>query len=233
MTEPAANEEALLTSTEWPTNLVGLPPLGRSSAMPLETGAAPSQPITVLTSKIAHDEQSWTSERARKLEHIFDEIAPTWDLQFANNQAARMAPVWDAIDRGGPVELGSIADVGAGTATSSIFLRERFRQVIGFDLSYEMLRRGPRSLAKVQADASQLPVASGALDAVLLMNAFVFPTEIDRVLAAHGVLIWVSSLGAATPIYLPPQELIKVMPGNWQGRFSGVGSASWVVLRRG
>ena len=59
----------------------------------------------------------------------------------------------------------------------------------------------------MQADSSVLPVRSSAVAVVALINMFLFPAEVDRVLAPDGVLLWVSTLGDATPIYLPPADV--------------------------
>lgn len=187
--------------------------------------------MRTLTEDVAHSETAWTAETARSVESVFDRLAPDWDRQFPS-EAQRLAPLVDALDRGGVTRFGTVADIGAGTAVSSAYLSGRFEVVMGIDLSFEMLRRGSPGTARVQADAGRLPLGDGSLDAVVLMNAFLFPREVDRVLRRDGVIIWVSSLGPATPIYLRDDELVDSLPGDWGGVGSATGLSTWKVLRR-
>ena len=48
----------------------------------------------------------------------------------------------------------------------------------------------------------------GEVAAVVLINAFLFPAEVARVLSRDGVLVWVNSSGEQTPIYLSPSDLV-------------------------
>lgn len=207
-----------------------LPPLVAATPLVAE-GDEFVHPMRTLTEDVAHSEAVWTSETARSVESVFDRLAPNWDEQFPS-ESQRLAPLIDALERGGVITFGAVADVGAGTAVSSAYLASRFEVSVGLDLSFEMLRRGPTDVARVQADAGRLPLGDDSLDAVVLMNAFLFPHEVDRVLRHDGVIIWVSSLGAATPIYLRDDELIDVLPGEWRGVRSATGLSTWTVLRR-
>lgn len=126
---------------------------------------------------------------------------------------------------------GTWLDIGCGTGLTTAWLANRFDRVIGFDLAREMLLRAPRGLV-VHSDAAALPVPDGCAAAVLLMNAFLFPSEIDRVLARDGVVFWLSAVGADTPIYLPADEAAAALPGAWRGVWAGAGAGTWAVLRR-
>ncbi len=97
-----------------------------------------------------------------------------------------------------------------------------------------MLRLAPADVGhRVLADGSRLPLAAGAADAVVLVNCFLFPDEVDRVLAPDGVVVWVNSSGAETPIYLPPDDVVAALPGRWDGRGEHRRPGrSWCVLRR-
>ncbi len=61
-------------------------------------------------------------------------------------------------------------------------LAARFEAVVGLDLSAEMLRQG--SGPRVQADAVALPLPDASIDCAVLVNALLFPRELDRVLDA-------------------------------------------------
>ena len=52
----------------------------------------------------------------------------------------------------------------------------------------------------------------------MLVNCFLFPDEVDRVLAPDGVVVWVNSSGAETPIHLPSDDVVAALPGSLGGR---------------
>ena len=84
----------------------------------------------------------------------------------------------------------------------------------------------------MQADGASLPLRDRFATAVVLVNAFLFPAEVARVLAPGGVLIWVNSSGDRTPIYLSPEDLLAALPGEWTGTASRAGEGLWCALRR-
>src|SRR4029078_11244821 len=101
------------------------------------------------------------------------------------------------------------------------------------DLSGAMLRLAPRGPAhRVQGDAAKLPVRDSSAAAIVMINAFLFPAEVDRVLAPQGALVWVNSSGEKTPIYLSVDDLVARLPGEWTATASRAGEGSWCVLRR-
>ena len=89
---------------------------------------------------------------------------------------------------------------------------------------------------QVCADGSRLPFASNSIDVFLAMNMILFPKEIERCLKAEGFLVWVSSRGSDTPIYLSPEEVVDLMSTNSEFSWSGVSAyaleGSWLVARR-
>ena len=72
----------------------------------------------------------------------------------------------------------------------------------------------------------------GQFSLLVLVNAFVFPAEVDRVLSPGGALVWVNSSGEQTPIYLSVEDLVAGLPGEWTGTSSRAGDGHWCVLRR-
>jgi len=192
--------------------------------------AGPDHPIRKVTREIAFEPDAWTPERASNVGALFDKLAPEWHTRESPD---RKEPLLDALERGASTDRGLCLEIGSGTGFSTPDLLERFGSVMALDLSIEMLRRAPAQVGdRVWADAAHLPVASGAAKAVVLVNAFLFPNELDRVLAADGVLIWVSSLGDRTPIYLSAPDVEEALPGSWSGCASEAGWGSWCVLSR-
>jgi hypothetical protein len=46
------------------------------------------------------------------------------------------------------------------------------------------------------------------------------------------VLLWVSTNGEETPIYLPPADVLSALPGTWDGTTSQAGWGTWLTARR-
>jgi SAM-dependent methyltransferase len=182
-----------------------------------------------LTREIATDRAAWTPERVAQITALFDASAAGWrDYDVPERHDA----LDDALARGGPFPRGRCVEVGSGTGNTTADLQQAFHDVVSLDLSGAMLRlaapRGPR----IQADASALPVRTGSAAVVALINMFLFPTEIARVLADDGVVVWVSTNGEQTPIYLPPAEVLRALPGTWEGITAEAGWGTWLTARR-
>jgi hypothetical protein len=79
---------------------------------------------------------------------------------------------------------------------------------------------------------THLPFADGMVATLLLVNMLLFPAEVDRVLDERGALVWVSSTGPHTPIYLSPEEIEAALPGDWDIVGSDAGRGTWCVARR-
>jgi Methyltransferase domain len=126
--------------------------------------------------------------------------------------------------------LGDRLRTGTGNATDD--LRAAFHEVISLDLSREMLARSSWKGRRIQADAAALPVRDRSVTLVALINMFLFPNEVARVLAVNGVLVWVSTNGDATPIYLSPADVLHSLPGVWAGVTSEAGWGTWLTARR-
>ena len=96
-----------------------------------------------------------------------------------------------------------------------------------------MLRLAPAAPAlRVQADGARLPLRDSSAAAVVLINAFLFPAEVERILSPAGALVWVNSSGEQTPIYLSVDDLVAGLTGEWTGTSSRAGEGLWCVLRR-
>ena len=179
------------------------------------------------------DADGWTPDLRDLVEDYFDELADEWHTR---SSPERMAVVTDALSRGlGQVgaPVGTAVEVGSGIGVYSSLIAERFARVIAIDLSLEMLKRAPDGPAhRVQADGASLPIGDSSAAAIVLINAFLFPAEVERALATDGALVWVNSSGEQTPIYLSVDDLVARLPGEWTGAASRAGEGHWCVLRR-
>ena len=141
----------------------------------------------------------------------------------------------DAFERGVDVmsTANSLAlEVGSGIGTYTAVVASRYERVVSIDLSYEMLAHAPPDSHRTMADGALLPVRSSTVDAVVLINAFVFPNEVARVLEIGGLVVWVNSSGPDTPIHLTTDDLVRALHFEVEGVESRAGVGTWAVLRR-
>ena len=194
------------------------------------SAGSPTHPMRIVTRDVAFDPSTWTPARAREVAELFDSLAAGWDERFHANET--QLPLRDALARGGPFG-GRCIEIGAGTGRATGALVEVFADVVALDLADEMLHRfsEPRA-ALVRGDASQLPFAAGSADALVLVNAFLFADEVERVLAPDGALVWVNTLAEDTPIHLPVHDVLAALPGAWHAVTSEAGWGMWAVVRR-
>lgn len=187
-------------------------------------------PMRKVTRQIAFEPGGWTAERKAKVVELFDGLAPDWDARF--QAAETQTPLRDAIERGGPL-AGPCVEVGAGTGRATGALVERFGTVLAVDVSFEMLRRfGEAAAQPVLGDGGTLPVRDAAVGTLVLVNAFLFPAEVERVLAPGGAVLWVNTIGDATPIHLPVDDVVAALPGAWRAVTADAGWGTWSVVRR-
>jgi SAM-dependent methyltransferase len=194
----------------------------------------PEHPMRIATRRAAGlDAAGWTGELRSQVADYFDGIAAEWHTRITPQ---RIAVVTDALARGldaMDVPVGPAVEVGSGIGTYSSLLAERFAKVVAIDLSLAMLQLAPVGPAhRIQADGARLPLRDSSAAAVVLINAFLFPAEVDRILSPAGVLVWVNISGEQTPIYLSVDDLVARLPGEWTGTSSRAGEGHWCVLRR-
>ena len=187
-------------------------------------------PMRAVTHQIAFDGDAggWTPERRAKVAALFDGLAPEWHTHLRDPQ--RTAPLNDAYDRGGIPAGGRCLEVGSGDGANTTFLGRHHDVVVALDLSQEMLVRGVGD--RVRADAGSAPIRTASIDVAVLVNAFLFPAEIDRVLAPGGALVWVNTAGDQTPIHLADDEVERALGGAWDGLGAEAGWGTWSVWRR-
>lgn len=187
-------------------------------------------PMRVMTRRAAGlEDPAWDSTARRQVADFFDSLASEWHTR---SSAERTAVVVDALER--EEVSGQLAlEVGSGIGSYSALLGRHFAQVVSCEIAGEMLVRAPAGAShRVLADAAALPMADRLADAVVLVNAFLFPAEVARVLADDGLVVWVNTSGEQTPIHLSPAEVAAALPGSWHGVAGRAGAGLWSVLRR-
>jgi SAM-dependent methyltransferase len=214
-----------------PGTLTELPPVEIEGHKPSVQGGA-THPMRTMTRRAAGLEgDAWDDEARATVAAYFDELAPEWHTRTSPQ---RDAVITDALARGLDGVRGDLCvEVGSGIGAYTPQLASRWGRVLATELAIEMLQRAPRDVGhRLLADGAQLPLPDAAADAVVLINCFLFPDEVARILAPNGVVLWVNSSGAETPIHLAPDEVVEALPGRWEGVRSGAGIGIWCALRR-
>jgi hypothetical protein len=189
-------------------------------------------PMRIMTRRAAGlHPGGWDDEARAQVASYFDGLAPEWHTRTG---PARDAVVADALERGVGTLTGDVCvELGSGIGAYTPALALRWARVLPTEVSLEMLLRSPRDVGhRLLADGADLPLQGGAADAVVLVNCFLFPHEVARVLAPAGVVVWVNSSGGETPIHLPPEDVAEALPGRWSGVTARAGVGIWCVLRR-
>jgi len=210
-----------------------LPPIAIEGHQITSSGG-PDHPMRIATHRAAGlTDGGWTGELRDDVAKYFDDMASEWHTRTSPERTAIVA---DALARG-LAEVGTPAglavELGSGIGTYSGLIAKHFSPLVAVDLSMEMLKLAPGEPAhRVQADGSQLPLRDASAAAIVLINCFLFPDEVVRVLKPGGVLVWVNSSGEQTAIHLSTNDLLKQLPGKWDGVESRAGGGLWCVLRR-
>jgi ubiquinone/menaquinone biosynthesis C-methylase UbiE len=143
----------------------------------------------------------------------FDRMAPVWD---AMRSADAFAPLEAALDSLEATPSRAL-DLGTGTGRAAFLLARRFPEakVVGVDLAPAMLAEArkltpPELAGRVgfeEADAERLPFSDASFDLVSLANMIPFFSELERITAPGGAVVFSFSGGADTPIYVPSDVL--------------------------
>jgi SAM-dependent methyltransferase len=178
----------------------------------------------------------WDDDARREVAGLFDGLAAEWHTRVTPERTAVVA---DALRRGlDPLRSadptgGTAVEVGSGLGTYTPMLVERFGHVLAVEIAEDMLRLAdPATGHRVLADCSRLPLQDRSVQAVVAINAFLFPEEVDRVLVPGGCLVWVNVSGTETPIHLHTEDVLASLPFPTSGVEATAGAGTWCVLRR-
>ena len=200
------------------------------SVEPDIVAAGQRHPMRMVTMAAAAEVGAWSGDTPKQVEATFDDLAGQWHTRHAPGRTAAVA---DALDRGRPPRLGWWLELGAGDGAFSATIAARHANLLSVELSSAMLAESPDDgVRRVRADAAALPLDDHSASCVILVNMLLFPTEVDRVLEPGGSVVWLSSRGPATPIFLSPEQVAMALPGRWGGVSSQHGTALWSVLHR-
>jgi ubiquinone/menaquinone biosynthesis C-methylase UbiE len=165
---------------------------------------------------VARAPRAWRIIR-RPTRRFFDSLAAGWDKRVQPDSPEHLAALFAGIENMQAAPR-RILDLGTGTAAAALALARRFPEarVEGVDISERMIRAAREKTSDDLADRVHFSVADAAdppfeaesFDLVTQVSVPVFFDQIARLLRPGGHVIVVSSLGKATPYYLP-NELLR------------------------
>jgi ubiquinone/menaquinone biosynthesis C-methylase UbiE len=165
----------------------------------------------------------------------FDRSAPVWETFLKEDSLAAYEAALARVS--GPIERA--LDLGTGTGAGARAIRERFvdADVVGADLSAEMLaeaRKLAPEITFLQGDASDLPFDDESFDLVAHSNMIPFLDEVARVLRPGGWTLFAFSSGPETPIWVEPKRLRAELERRGFTDFAEIaaGRGTAVVARR-
>jgi SAM-dependent methyltransferase len=174
-----------------------------------------------------HDEAAWD-----QLFEYYDESAEGWD-DWTDAQPWYVAPVEAGLSHAKPADLAVEVSCGSGQATA--LLDAYSPLVIATDTSLHMLAEAPHSLPHTRyasVDVRRMPLHTGTVPLLVGLNAIPHTAEFARVLAPAGQLLWCTSFGAGTPLYVDPERFLELFGTGWSGEAGRAGHGEWLLLTR-
>lgn len=172
------------------------------------------------------DQSAWD-----KLAAAYEAMATIW-TDWAAGEAEYVDPVRAALPHTRPASW--VLEVSCGTGQASEVLDGHAGAVLATDVNRSMLTDAPTlpHTTYAVADVRALPVRSGCVPLLVGLNAVPHIAEFTRVLAADGQLLWCTSFGPDTPLYIPPDELLGLFGPGFLGAAGRAGHGEWLLLTR-
>ena len=172
------------------------------------------------------DQESWTF-----LAHTYDEMSGEWS-QWADDQHLYVSPLRAGLDRARRADW--VLEVGCGTGQAGPVLDRFTAFTVCTDVNLSMLAAAPRTDRRLYlaADVRRMPFVSASVPLLVGLNAVPHIGEFRRLVAESGQLLWCSSFGPGTPLYVTVDELISLMGDGWDADAGHAGHGEWVLLTR-
>lgn len=174
-----------------------------------------------------YDEQAWDL-----LADFYDEAAEGWD-EWTQAQPWYAAPVAAGLGHTKPATV--VVEVSSGSGQATEVLDGYADLVLATDTSLAMLIDAPRTLPHTRyavADVRRLPLRTGVVDLLVGLNAVPHTAEFARVLRPSGQLLWCTSFGPGTPLYVEPERFVDLMGPGWRADAGRAGHGEWLLLTR-
>jgi len=172
------------------------------------------------------------SEPEINIPEYYDNLASDYDTRFVNPQLDYMRTVEDSVlDETLKGVSGIVLDVGCGTGKQTLDLAENGFDVIGLDISSEMIRIAKKkseeaglSIPFVIASADSLPFKDGCISILISMfGAYSHIPAYDR--AFHEISRVLVDGGSGRAVF----TIVNRWNINWWLRHTLVGNRNWVV----
>jgi ubiquinone/menaquinone biosynthesis C-methylase UbiE len=152
--------------------------------------------------------------------------------QWAQSQHWYNSPVRQGLRQARPAPWALEVSCGTGQATAP--LTGFASRVYALDINESMLDLAPRlpEVCYLVGDVHSLPIRTGAVPLLVGLNAVPHVREFDRVLSADGQLLWCTSFGPGTPLYVDPDRLLGLFGPGWRGEAGRAGHGDWLLLSR-
>lgn len=170
------------------------------------------------------DDGAW-----RGLRSSYAAMSAEW-RDWTSEQRGYDLPVRDGLRRIRPVPWAVEICCGTGEATTGI--AEAVPRVFACDLNVPMLCRRTyvRGAGWFAADVQALPLASGRVPLVVSLNGVFNPAELVRVIRPGGQLLWCTSFRSGTPLYVPPEQVHRMLGERWSAEGKHVGHGEWTLF---
>jgi SAM-dependent methyltransferase len=175
----------------------------------------------------AEDDAAWDF-----LALSYAEMAAEWPEWSRSQERWYASPVRAGLRHARPVRWA--VEVGCGTGEATVPLAGHADHVISTDVNEEMIQLAPRvpGVTRVVSDVRRLPLATGSVPLLAGLNAVPHINEFNRVIAPGGQLLWCTSFGPGTPLYVNPQRLLELLGAWWTGEAGRAGHGEWLLLTR-
>lgn len=165
------------------------------------------------------------------LAEYYDESAEEWD-DWVATQPWYLAPVEAGLAHTKPVDV--VVEVSCGSGQATLLLDAYAPLVIATDRNMSMLVEAPKAAHTTYAvvDVHHMPFETGSVPLLIGLNAVPHIGEFARVLAPAGQLLWCTSFGAGTPLYVEPERFLDLFGPGWRGEAGRAGHGEWLLLSR-
>ncbi|MFS8478309.1 MAG: class I SAM-dependent methyltransferase [Micromonosporaceae bacterium] len=204
-------------------------PTGRPTEPPPDLAAGAHRSRIALERILAdpYDDEAWGL-----LSAYYDEAADGWG-EWVQTQRWYVAPVRAGLDHAKPAE--TVLEVSCGSGQATPLLDAYAPLVLATDSSPSMLAEAPRALRHTRyalVDVRRLPVRTGSVDLIVGLNAVPHVDEFARVLAPWGQLLWCTSFGAGTPLYVDVERFVRLLGPGWRADAGRAGHGEWLLATR-
>jgi SAM-dependent methyltransferase len=170
------------------------------------------------------DEEAWEG-----LHVSYAEMAETW-REWSDAQYGYALPVRMGLRQAARADWAVEICCGTGEATGLI--ASVVPHLIACDLNLAMLthRVEVPGVLWLAASVRQLPLGTGTVPLIVSLNGVFNPTEIARVIKPGGQLLWCTSFGRGTPLYVSPDHIHGLLGEAWTAKGERAGHGEWTLF---